>query len=130
MMLRYTFFWFVLMIVAIINGAIRQFIYTDLLGELSAHQVSTVTGILLVFLCVWLINKIWRIESYQQAIFIGLIWLVMTILFEFVFGHYVMDHPWEKLFYDYNIIAGRTWLLFLLSVIFIPSIVFRLSNKS
>jgi hypothetical protein len=130
MMLRYTLFWFVLMIVAIINGILRQAIYTDLLGELSAHQVSTVTGILLVFLAVWLINKIWRIESHRQAIFIGLIWFVMTILFEFGFGHYVMNHPWERLVHDYNIIAGRIWLLFLLSIIFIPSIVYRLSNRS
>lgn len=130
MIIRYTIFWFALMIVAIINGAIRQTLYKDFLGELTAHQVSTFTAILLVFVSVWLINKIWIIESKRQAIFIGLIWLAMTILFEFVFGHYVMDHPWERLVHDYNIIAGRTWLLFLLSIIFIPSIVYRLTNTS
>ena len=130
MILRYSLFWFVLMVVAIFNGIMRQALFQNLLGELTAHQLSTVTGILLVFVAVWLINKKWKIEAPQQALYIGFIWLIMTILFEFVFGHFVMGHSWARLFFDYNIFAGRVWLLFLLSLVFIPSIVYFLDKKT
>ena len=130
MILRYSLFWFVLMVVAILNGIMRQTLFHNLLGELSAHQLSTVTGILLVFFAVWLINKKWKIEARQQALYIGIIWLIMTIIFEFVFGHFVMGHSWTHLFFDYNIFAGRVWLFFLLSLVFIPLIVYLLDRKS
>ena len=130
MILRYSLFWFVLMVVAILNGIMRQTLFHNLLGELSAHQLSTVTGILLVFFAVWLINKKWKIEARQQALYIGFIWLIMTILFEFVLGHFVMGHSWTRLFFDYNIFAGRVWLFFLLSLVFIPLIVYLLDRKS
>ena len=44
---KYILVWFVLVIVAIINGAIRNEVYKDALGDLRAHQLSTLTGIIL-----------------------------------------------------------------------------------
>jgi hypothetical protein len=55
----------------------------------------------------------WRPVSGRQAIAVGLIWLVMTVAFEFVFGHYVAGHSWERLLYDYDLPAGRLWSLVL-----------------
>ena len=40
----------------------------------------------------------------------GLTWLALTISFEFLFGHYVMGHPWERLRHDYHLSAGRLWV--------------------
>jgi hypothetical protein len=34
--------------------------------------------------------------------------------FEFLVGHYVMGYPWIRLFHDYNIFAGRLWVVLLL----------------
>ena len=47
MITRYLFFWLILAIVAILNGTLRQFVYGPHMPELAAHQLSTVTGILL-----------------------------------------------------------------------------------
>jgi hypothetical protein len=118
------------MVLAITNGILRQFLYSELMGELAAHQLSTFTGLLLIFLAVWLINKKWKMESAIQALYIGLIWLAITILFEFVFGHFVIGHTWDRLFADYNILAGRIWILFLAGITFMPTLVFRLDNTS
>jgi len=51
---------------------------------------------------------------------IGGFWLVMTILFEFVFGHYVMGHPWETLLTDYNLFKGKMWVLVLITTFLAP----------
>lgn len=129
MLLKYTLFWFVLVVVAILNGTIRMQIYQKFFSELTAHQLSTFTGIILVGFSTWLFNLKWKIESRQQAFYIGLIWFTLTVLFEFIFGHYVIKHPWSRLLYDYNILEGRIWPLFLMAILLIPYFIHKISNR-
>lgn len=114
MILRYILAWIPMIFIAIANGIIRELTYQKYLGELRAHQVSTITGVVLLGGYIWAITRLWHPESAAQAIFIGLIWLGLTIAFEFIFGHYVAHHSWSELLRDYNIFAGRLWLLVLL----------------
>lgn len=126
MILKYIIAWIVFPIIGIINGAIRQIGYGKLMAELLAHQVSTVTGIILFGLYTWGLSLHWKIQSSGEAISIGFIWLVLTIVFEFLFGHYVMKHPWSRLLHDYNILKGRFWVLFLIWITIAPYVFFRL----
>ena len=128
MIVKYIIAWLVLPILGIINGSIREFGYKHLLGELTAHQISTLTGIVFFGLYIWFLTAVWRIESAGQAVAIGLIWLGLTILFEFVFGHYVMKHPWNRLFQDYNILKGRLWVLVLLWTTIAPYVFFKIKS--
>ena len=43
-----------------------------------------------------------------------------TIMFEFLFGHYVMGHSWDSLWADYHIFQGRLWPLVLMVTLFGP----------
>ena len=126
--LKYSLVWLVLAVVAIANGVIRQATYGKHLSELLAHQISTVTAILATGAVVWLISRFWPIESAAQAWSIGLIWLLATIVFEFGFGHFVAGHPWHRLLADYNVVNGRVWSLFLVWVMILPWVIFRISN--
>ena len=113
MILRYLLAWLLLAAVAIVNGVVRQATYGQVLSELTAHQISTVTGILLTGVIVWFLARRWRLASARQAWIVGLAWLILTIAFEFGFGHYVAGHPWSRLLADYDLSSGRLWLLFL-----------------
>lgn len=128
MMLKYAIAWLGMTVIGIINGSIRQYGYKNALGDLRAHQVSTFTGILLFGLYIWALSLRWKIQSSAQAIAIGLMWLAMTVAFEFLFGHYIMKHPWSKLLCDYNICDGRIWVLVLLWILIAPYIFYRLSS--
>ena len=130
MILRYTFFWLILLIVAIFNGMMRGIFLLEPLGELTAHQVSTVTALILFFITTWLLNRKWKITTASEAIHIGLIWVLLTIAFEFLFGHFMMGHTWKHLFNDYNLLAGRVWVIALLGVFFLPFLVYNLSKKT
>jgi len=121
--------WLLLAIVAIANGIVRQSTYGKFVPELAAHQISTVTAILASGLVVWFVNRIWPIESASQALLIGACWLVMTVVFEFGFGHYVAGHSWARLVADYNLVAGRVWSLFLIWVAIMPYVIFKLAQK-
>lgn len=126
MILTYTIAWLAMPLIGIVNGVIRGLGYERFLGELRAHQVSSVTGAVLFGLYAWALSLRWRIQSSGQAIVIGLIWLVLTVAFEFLFGHYVMGHPWSRLLHDYNVLEGRVWLLVLIWITIAPYVIYKL----
>lgn len=126
----YTLAWFPMVLIGIINGIIRQSVYGPSMSELTAHQVSTVTGITLLGFYVWVLTRKWRVRSARQAISIGLIWLALTVAFEFLFGHFVLGHPWSRLFHDYDILDGRLWILVLLWITTAPYVFYRFGAAS
>jgi hypothetical protein len=123
----YIMFWLVLVILGISNGVIREKTYGRYLTELQAHQLSTVTGIIAMTVAVWLLALFIRPRSLEMAIIIGVIWLSLTVAFEFGFGHLVAGHSWERLLADYNLFRGRLWSLLLLWILFLPSLVYMIS---
>ena len=113
--------WFLFMIFAIINAIIREGIFTSFLDELRAHQLSTIILMILFFIGTFLILQYSEIQlSEQQAIIMGCIWVVMTILFEFVAGHFLFGNSWDKLIADYNIFKGRIWILIPITTLISP----------
>jgi hypothetical protein len=128
MILKCALAWIPMVFIAILNGAFREFVLARALSELPAHQISCLTGVMLFWAYTWLISIRWPLQSMNQAFVAGLVWLVLTVAFEFIFGHYVAHHSWERLFQDYNIFAGRLWVLVLLSVALLPMIVFRMRS--
>ncbi|KQC14660.1 MAG: hypothetical protein APR63_05370 [Desulfuromonas sp. SDB] len=115
--------------IGIINGIIRNSLYQPHLPELIAHQISAVSFIVLFGIYVWFILKWLNLNSVNEAVVLGLIWLGLTIAFEFLFGHFVVGHPWSKLFHDYNIAAGRVWILVLIWIVSSPSIFYRIQHQ-
>ena len=128
MILKYTIAWVPMVFIAIVNGAVRQFGYGKLLNQLPAHQLSCLTGIALFFVYTWCLSLYWPLESSRQAFTIGLIWLILTIAFEFLFMQYGAKVPWGKLLQDYNILEGRLWVLVLFAVFMAPYVVFRIRS--
>jgi len=123
----YLLAWFILMIIAIANGLVREKLYGKLLPELVSHQLSTLSGIFLTGLLVWFLNLNWTIENSNQAWLIGCFWLLFTVAFEFGFGHYIIGHSWQRLFADYNIFRGRIWILFLIWICVLPFLLYKFS---
>lgn len=121
----YVLFWLALVIIAVANGVVRELIYGRALTELRAHQLSTLIGMLLIGTAVGVFGYFFPIESEHTAMLIGLIWLGLTVLFELVFGRFIARHSWKKLLADYDLLAGRVWLVFLAWLLILPYIVYR-----
>jgi len=115
--------------IAIINGVIREYWYQQFLPEQQSHQLSTLSFIILFGVYVWLVLRWLKLPSKQAAIRLGLTWLVLTVAFEFLFGHFVMGHSWTTLFNDYNLFAGRVWVLVLIWITTAPVIFYRIKRK-
>jgi hypothetical protein len=118
--------WVVMLIFAIINGILRNEIYGPKVHELLAHQLSTIIYIAVFILVMLLLfSQTTAPYSHKDLILIGIVWMVLTILFEFGFGHYVIGHAWSRLLHDYNIFQGRIWSLVLITELIGPSVIGR-----
>ena len=115
-------------LLAVLNGAFRVYIILPFTSEAVAHIISTVIFLVVQFLTIYLFIKKIKLQHVISAVKIGLLWVCMTVLFEFIFGHYVMNHPGEKLIADYNIFNGRLWLLVLLNNIAAPVFSFKINK--
>jgi hypothetical protein len=69
-------------------------------------------------------------RSAQQAWEVGLIWVALTLAFEFLAGHYVFHNPWSRLLEDYNVVRGRIWILVLITTLMSPRLCAGLRNLS
>jgi len=107
--------WGLLVLVAIMNGALREGLLTPNLGDTLGRALSAIILSAAILLMAHLF--LWRtsIEYTGSDLWmVGAMWLVLTVVFEFGFGLLVMGHSWEFLLEDYNILKGRIWAVVLI----------------
>ena len=114
--------WFILAVSAIAVATFRVVVLLPPFGEQIAHQIGTVLYLIIQFLIIYLFIKKMKIKEVKTLLGIGIFWVVTTVIFEFVFGHYVIGNSWQKLFADYNLLKGRLWVLVLINNIAAPLI--------
>ena len=121
--------WFFFAIIATLNGFIRDTTYKKLVGDLLAHQISTLIFIFLILIIMYLFfSKI--SYGFNELWIIGLSWVTATIIFEFIFGHYIFGNTRERLLGDYNLLEGRVWSFVLIFTLIGPWLVGRKIKRS
>jgi hypothetical protein len=128
MLIRYFLAWFGMMILAILNGGLRDVLYKPRVGDLAAHQISTAILLVLIAAYFRILSSIWPIESSKRAWIIGFMWLCMTLVFEIGLVKVLLGYPWSRVLHDYNILAGRVWVLIPLWTLIGPYVFFRLKK--
>ena len=129
MWLRGVVVWLLLALVAVAAGGLREGQLVPRFGESGAHLIGTV-AVVLFFLAVIAGSVQWIVPGLERPhlLRLGVFWVLLTVAFEFGFGHFVVGHPWSRLLHDYNLLAGRVWLLVLLTLLFAPSVLGRLKS--
>jgi len=121
--------WFVMLLLSVANGAIRDFTYGRHMDELTAHQISTGSSVVLLGISIWGYVRICPPSSSSQALWLGLQWMLFTVAFEFLFFHYVGGHSWPELLSNYDVLSGRVWVLVLAWVATAPYLFFRTQRR-
>lgn len=121
--------WLVLTVLAVLNGILRNATYARVVGEYAGHVLSSLIFIGVVFAVTYVFLRLVRLDyGLADLLVVGAAWVVMTVAFEFLFGHYVAGHPWPRLLADYNVLKGRVWALVLLAVFLGPLVMGRLAK--
>jgi hypothetical protein len=109
-----------MLFIAIANGALRQFTFGRVMPELRAHQLSTLIGSVLIGSFIWYVISRFPPSSNSHAILIGVMWLCFTVVFEFFMRLVLSREPLSRVLHDYNLVAGRVWVLFLIWLVVAP----------
>ena len=125
-MLRAIIVWITIVPLAILNGGLRQEVLSPLLGEGIARPISGILlcGIIFVVAYFFLKVKDW---SYKKCWFVGLMWMLLTICFETIFGIAIGDSL-QTIIDNYNITTGNLWLAVVIFTGFVPVLVKKIKQ--
>lgn len=114
--------WLLLLAVAFLNGALRQFAYPSTLDDFAARQVAVGVGAVALGVTMWFLLRRWPISSVRQAWATGALWAGLTVVFEvaLVRGG---GHPWSDVIDQYAIWKGSLWPLLVLWVLAAPAMI-------
>jgi hypothetical protein len=114
-----------MVLIAVGNGALRESWLTPRLGERRGRQLSTILLLALFAIYFAVVFRAWPLASAAQAIEVGMVWLVLTLAFEFGIGRFVSHLSWRRMLDEYDVLAGRLWALVPLWVALAPYVFYR-----
>jgi hypothetical protein len=121
--------WALMALFAILNGILREKVLVPLFGQPQADPLSGISLSLLIFLLSWLsVPWLGTLASHEYWL-VGGLWLVMTLLFEFVFGRLVAGKTWDELLRAYDFTTGNLWALVLVVMVISPYLAARLRGQ-
>ena len=116
--------WCLILVGAVLNGMVREAVILPRTGRIVAHAISTVLLCLVIIGIGWPATAWVAPRTIQDAWVIGALWLVLTLAFEFGAGHFVFGRTWQELLAEYNVLAGRIWVMVLVVTLMTPIITF------
>ena len=113
--------WLLVLALAVLNGGLREGLLLKVLPRSSAFTVS---GLLLIgcVLAVALLSVRWlgRLTFTQYAL-VGLLWLILTLVFEFGFGLLLRGQSLPSQLEAYRFREGNIWPIVLAVVAVAPA---------
>lgn len=98
--------WFLIIFAESIHGTIRQLFLAPLIGDFNARRIAVFTGMILIFLITYFFVQWINAPSVKSLLVIGLMWVVLTVVFEFSLGIFVFGYSSERMFEDYDLTYG------------------------
>ena len=127
--LKAALIWFIIAVFAIANGIFRESFLEPYIGEAIALPLSGITLSIIIFTIALLSFKLIEKTNSMTYLYIGIQWVIMTLVFEFVFGHFVMGKTRQELFQVFNPLEGNLFVLALFVSLFSPIVVSRIRNN-
>jgi hypothetical protein len=126
MLTRSLVIWVLMLLVASVNGAIREALLIPRMGDTAGRAVSTLILCGLVVLLTYLAIRWIHPRSGRETWVVGTLWVALTLAFEFLAGHFLFGNPWSELLEDYNLVRGRIWVLVLVTILLAPRLCARI----
>jgi hypothetical protein len=126
---RAVLIWCALLVIASINGFAREAVLIPRIGDVAGRAVSSLALSVFIIILTWISIAWIAPRSTPQAWVVGVIWVALTLAFEFLAGHYVFHNSWSRLLEDYNLLRGRIWILVLVTTLVSPRICVGLRTR-
>jgi hypothetical protein len=112
--------WFGILILAVLNGTLREKILVPAVGTFGAALASGIILSVCVFLVAFAAAPWYGRLPSLQWLLIGLFWLLLSLVFEFGFGRLARHQTWLELLQAYTFKGGNIWPLVLVATLIAP----------
>ena len=120
--------WLVIAILAVGNGVFRENVLVPTLGQGLALPISGISLSIIVLIVTYLCFGFFGNKDVLTYFLIGCQWVLMTLIFEFAFGHYVAGKSWSSLMKDFDITKGNLFIVVLLMSLISPLLVAKIKR--
>ncbi len=112
--------WLAIIFAESIVGTLREMFIAPLVGDFTARRIAFFGSVLLIFLFSYFFIR-WIAATTVKSLFIvGSVWMILTALFEFGLGIFVMNYSLERMLEDYDITRGGLMLFGMIFMFFAP----------
>lgn len=122
--------WLVVMAVEFVHGTVRWIFLRPRVGNFRSSQIGVFTGSVLLLLIVYVCEPWMALQGFADCLRVGLLWVVLTLAFEWNFGRYVLGRTWESIAAEYNLSHGGLMPVGLAIFAMKPWIAWRLRQAS
>lgn len=126
-LLRALAIWLLFIAAESVQGALRRLL-TSPEVDFAARQVSVIIGAIVMFAITWFCIRWMRLRTAIEALTVGIVWVVLTLLFEISLGR-AMGLGWSRILVDYDLLNGGLMPLGLLAMALTPWAVRRLHDQ-
>lgn len=118
--------WLIMVVAAILNGLMRGKLLTPLVGGGISLPVSGIVLSIIVLLVAYFTIPFVGVARTEVYLLIGLLWVVLTLAFEYLFGHYVAGKSWHEINQVFNLAKGDLFVIVIVVSAMSPWIVAKL----
>ena len=121
--------WLIITPVMIANGVFRELVLRRFVDPVGTEILSVTLGIAIIIAMTRYLLRPLAGRSVPALVRASITLVLLTVAFEFVFGHYVDGKSWTELLANYAIWDGRLWPVALAAIAFMPFLWGRWSLK-
>ncbi len=114
--------WLLIILAETVHGIVRAVSLVPVVGDLRARQIGVLIGSVIILAIATGSIKWMGAKTRSQLLAVGALWLILTVGFEFLFGHYVTGASWDRLLSDYDPARGGFLALGMIVLAFAPLI--------
>jgi hypothetical protein len=101
--------WLIILPFMIVNGIARELVLESVVAPAIAEAISVALGITIVVIVTrWVLRPLAG-KSLPDLMRASATLVLLTVAFEFLFGHYVDHKTWNDLLANYEFWNGRLW---------------------
>lgn len=101
--------WSAILVLAILNGILREKMLVPALGGVAGFIASGIILSVCIFFVAFAAVPWYGQLTSRRWLSVGLLWLLLTLVFEFSFGWFVQHKTWPELLDAYTFQGGNIW---------------------
>ena len=112
--------WFLILVLAVLNGGLRESVLVRTFGSPVAYILSGVLLSVCILIVAIVLARWMSLGGARHGLAVGLLWLLLTVAFEFGFGGLVQGRSWPEMLDAYTFRDGNIWPLVLVVTLLAP----------